>query len=67
MTICQTGKATSPGEGGVNPAGLDVFIAEKAKAGDPRNRLPSSQLGSPLLKGGASEGTEYMPAATLWQ
>jgi hypothetical protein len=40
---------------------------KKVEASDPRNRLPPSQLGSPYLQGGASEGTEYIPALALWQ
>jgi hypothetical protein len=31
------------------------------EAGDPRNRLPQSQLVSPFVRVGASEAREYMP------
>lgn len=40
---------------------------KNGEAGDPRNRLPLSQLVSPLEKGGPSEGTEYMPGPSIWQ
>ena len=36
------------------------------EAGDPRNRLPLSQLVSPRVRG-ASEVREYMPVRGLWQ
>src|SRR5712692_3281041 len=39
----------------------------KGEAADPRNRLPPSQLVSPLRKGGASEAREYIPHAPLLQ
>ena len=42
-------------------------MQKNGEAGDPRNRLPLSQLVSPLEKGGPSEGTEYMPGPSIWQ
>ena len=37
-----------------------MHAMQNEEAGDPRNRLPLSQLVSPLKRGGPSEGTEYI-------
>ncbi len=44
-----------------------LLTQKKGEAADPRNRLPPSQLVSPLRKGGPSEAREYIPHAPWLQ